>query len=179
MLRHGKCDQPGCTTPEGRCIAKVLPSSGRWCVHCNGKRLREKTTEKRPSKAQQKALKKFIREADRAFSIFVRFSASDYRGKVFCVTCGAQESWCDVDCGHYEERGNFAIRYELKNCGPQCKKCNQAKGGMKEVFGQYIEQKYGAGTCKYLKSLTRSNFKIEREWLKGIIEKFTIKQPIR
>lgn len=51
--RFGKCDQPGCTTPEGNVIVKTIPSSGDWCYVCNAARLAEdRSTDTRKAKVR-------------------------------------------------------------------------------------------------------------------------------
>jgi hypothetical protein len=173
-LRYGKCDQPGCTTPEGHCIAKNLPSSGRWCHACNQRRLGVKGRKDKEdiSKAQ---LKEIVKELDKVFALYVKQRDADEHGIASCATCGKREHWEDMDCGHCEERGNLSIRWDERNVAAQCRyPCNRGDGkGEKEKFKAYIERRYGQGTCEELKALTRKPFKLERLTLLNLIKKYS------
>jgi hypothetical protein len=73
--------------------------------------------------------------ADRAFSLYIRRRyADEHTGRVNCVTCGANEHWSDMDCGHYISRSVWSVRFDTFNCMAQCRKCNRFENGKSERF---------------------------------------------
>lgn len=237
-LRQGICDQPGCGR-SGMVIAKVLPSSGRWCDRCNKKRLEEAKKEKAalvelgpsverpqpvfnkklvddaiarfkkkaekmtpaeldeqersmdgvleamndiekrakkkssPGAAPKGEISRLVKELDRVFSIFIRkrsilFSQEDY---ALCFTCGLTDYWKNMECGHWQKRGNFAIRWDERNCAAQCKSCNRMEDGRYAEFEQEIRSQYGdEAVTDLLRLKNDTSFKLDRMWLKEKIE---------
>ena len=90
-----------------------------------------------------KTVSKLKKEADAVFSRYIRSSAADVYGEAHCVTCGAKKRWQDLQCGHYEKRSVNSLRYDERNCHPQCAGCNVFKGGNYPRYAQYMLQKYG------------------------------------
>lgn len=89
---------------------------------------------------------------DAIVSEVIRRVAANYMGFVDCITCGHVFHWKDVDCGHFQKRGNMATRYDRRNLGPQCKTCNRYKDGEEEVYGRVIDIMYGPGTAAELEA---------------------------
>lgn len=76
--------------------------------------------------------------ADRAFSLYIRLSYADFQGFVRCYTCEAILPWQEAECGHFVSRGHLATRYDEQNCRPQCRSCNEYRGGMLESFEEHL-----------------------------------------
>ena len=93
---------------------------------------------------------KAIKACDKAFSRFVRLSCADKDGMVRCWTCEKLKFWKEVDCGHFQTRSKYSVRwlYEpengLINASAQCKHCNMTNGGHQYKFAQRIDEVYGA-----------------------------------
>ena len=99
-------------------------------------------------KLQNMSYKSLKSAADRHFSEYVRRSHADELGYVTCITCGKVAYWNDgIDTGHFVSRNSTELRFDLKNCAPQCRVCNSYRGGMKIEHKKYIEEKYGKGTA--------------------------------
>jgi hypothetical protein len=98
-------------------------------------------------------------ELDNAFSRFVRLSSATDSGYASCFTCGVIKPWKQLQNGHFISRGNMALRYDLRNCHPQCKECNEVKSGNLPVYRFKLIRKYGVGI---LFSLVRDSKKIKK-----------------
>lgn len=96
-----------------------------------------------------------MRNADKWFSIFIRLRDASFGGMVRCITCGNFKFWKsgDLDCGHYQKRGNFATRYDERNCAAQCRKCNRYHSGRDDIFAIRIDERHGPGTAERLRIL--------------------------
>ena len=105
-------------------------------------------------------MKKLIAELDRVFSIYTRLRYADKNGIVKCVTCGQPDHWKFMDCGHFVSRHNQSTRWDEINCQPQCKICNQAKGGKPKEFEDYLVEKYGRDEVECLKGRGHSTSKL-------------------
>ena len=75
--------------------------------------------------------------ADDWFSRAVRLSASQ---EMFapCFTCHRSFDIRAMDCGHFMSRSRWALRYDLRNCRPQCTYCNRNRNGEGAKFGMYL-----------------------------------------
>lgn len=63
-----------------------------------------------------------------------------------------------MHCGHWRRRGLQPTRYDERNAGPQCVKCNHFRSGEPERFEEHIRAQYGEKVVEQLrmKSLMRS-----------------------
>jgi hypothetical protein len=57
-----------------------------------------------------------------------------------CVICGTKEN---LQCGHFEHRGNYALRWDLRNCNCQCSTCNGQHEYITTPYRRYMEIQYG------------------------------------
>lgn len=82
-------------------------------------------------KKNKKTKKQLIKEADDAFSEYMRLKNSDWRGNVACYTCGAVKYWQKdgMQNGHFIKRDRMSLRYSEDNCRPQCVGCNIFRNG--------------------------------------------------
>ena len=98
-------------------------------------------------------------------SLFIRLYYSDENGYVNCATCGKNNHYKEVDCGHFRSWKHKNTQYEFKNLAPQCKHCNDPKygAGMPYEFSLFIERTHGKGTAELMHhssliTLKRSDF---------------------
>lgn len=81
-------------------------------------------------KEESKTLPELIKEADRAFSDFIR--ARDRLAGHACISSGRPLEWSgnEVDAGHYRSRGAAShLRYHEDNCHAQSKQDNRYLAG--------------------------------------------------
>ena len=81
---------------------------------------------------------------DEEFSKFNRMSLADRNGLCQCYTCTKVAHWKDMDNGHFRGRKHLATRYDIDNCRPQCKSCNQFKDGKLEQFEDNLRREIGS-----------------------------------
>lgn len=113
---------------------------------------------------------KLVTKVDRVFSEVVRLTAADERGNCICITCGEEQHWLTIECGHFMKRRHMATRYDLENCGPQCTTCNCVMDGREEEHGQYIDRTYGDGTAEKLKRKAQVERKFMAIELEGMYQ---------
>lgn len=75
-----------------------------------------------------------IKKLDSLFSKYIRLAYADDAGYVQCFTCGKKLYWKCMQNGHFHSRRHMALRFDTRNCFPQCKECNEGKDGNLEVF---------------------------------------------
>jgi len=105
----------------------------------------------KPKSERQKAIGKL----DDAFSKYIRMSAADYNGYVFCFTCRTPHHWKDADCGHFIPRARMATRWEPMNCKPQCKRCNLHRHGERDIFRAELVRIYGKDAIEAMETRAR------------------------
>lgn len=86
---------------------------------------------------------KAITKLDTAVSILVR----EHYQKLGCFTCGRMGEVKDMDCGHFRRREKKSTRFDLRNLGIQCRKCNRFDGGRSYEFAQKLDEIWGKGTA--------------------------------
>ncbi len=101
-------------------------------------------------------------------------------GMVFCVTCCVRKHWKEMQCGHFQKRGNLTTRYDMKNLGVQCRTCNCFNDGEEDKFAEFIDSFYGPGTAESLRVKARQiihDFPYEQEIIKwsAVLEKIVEK----
>jgi hypothetical protein len=93
------------------------------------------------------------KKADRLFSQYIRRFHADEGGTVSCVSCGKLMHWKESENGHYIKRGHLSLRYDERNCAPQCTRCNRYMGGNQDEYAVYLVKKYGPGIIEELHAL--------------------------
>ena len=81
-----------------------------------------KNTIRNPKKTQN-TRKRLVNALDKAFSEYIRRRYANDKGLVYCYTCGKQDHWKNMDCGHFMKRGYFPTRWDELNCRCQCQFC--------------------------------------------------------
>ena len=78
-----------------------------------------------------------IKKLDSVFSIYIRrrYSMNDIAK---CVTCGKEEHWSKLQCGHFMSRKHMSTRWNEDNCQVQCAGCNVFRYGEQYIFSQYL-----------------------------------------
>ena len=94
------------------------------------------------------------------FSQFIRLRDSNDRGFGKCFTCPRVIHWTKGDCGHGIPRQYKGTKYNECNNHLQCKHCNGFNGGVREVYKEEMDKRYGKGTWDKMKVASRGIFKL-------------------
>ena len=88
------------------------------------------------------SISKLKSDLDTVFSQYIRRrdAVNDYST---CVTCGKQDHWKKLQCGHYIPRNHMSTRFSEDNCHTQCAGCNVFKGGAMDEYALFIIRTYG------------------------------------
>ena len=121
---------------------------------------------------KKKSLKSLENKLDRTLSDYVRQKAADDGGTARCITCGKLDYWKDMDCGHYIKRQYKSTRWDIRNLGIQCRKCNRFAGGRMDEFALHIIQNQGLEVLEELGRLKHTTRKWTREELEQEIQKY-------
>jgi len=107
-----------------------------------------------------------IKKCDEALSKYIRLSNCK-EGRVLCASCGRPYDYEQIQCGHYQSRRYMATRFSIKNCAPQCARCNcwgatELSGipGESEALGRWLDRKWGEGTAALMKMESRRTVKL-------------------
>lgn len=105
---------------------------------------------KKKKKVPTGTLKKM---ADKMFSTWIRQRGMDEHGFNSCYTCGIRKPWKQLQNGHYVSRSYLTLRYDVRNCHPQCVACNLFKKGNLDVYAIKLIKDYGAGILEELNGI--------------------------
>lgn len=105
---------------------------------------------------------KAIEKLDRSFSILIR---SHYE-PIGCFTCNWAGAWKDADNGHFRRRELKSTRFDPRNCGLQCRKCNRFDGGRSYEFGIMLDKIWGKGTAEKINKKSHET----KQWQVGELE---------
>lgn len=122
-------------------------------------------------KSRRPSLRKLRDKAWDLTSKYVRMSAANENGYASCVTCGVTKPWGQLQAGHFvpQARGN-AVRFDLRNCHPQCPRCNIFLYGNLLEYYPYMVRRYGEDVVAELKALSGITVKYTRSDYEGMIE---------
>lgn len=110
-----------------------------------------------------------IKDLDFVTSRIVRYIGSDENGLCTCYTCGYQNHWSFLQCGHFADRQHMELRFDYKrNCRPQCKKCNEDLDGNLIVYAQKLNEEQ-PGLAEQLIEISREPYHMSREELKQLL----------
>lgn len=120
-------------------------SEGSQCMSCWKHENAVKTLIEKKDRKSKKNTKTVTRELlDLKFSLYIRFLHSvmgpTNQRFVKCYTCDRLMGIKDAQCGHYVKREHMYTRWLSDNCRPQCKECNEIKGGNYEIFKRRLER---------------------------------------
>jgi len=108
--------------------------------------------EKKPKKPTRTSI---VKKLDTVFSIYIRrrYAVNDISK---CVTCGKEDHWKSLQCGHFMSRKHLSTRWNEDNCQVQCAGCNVFRHGEQYIFSQYLGDKLAnelyiksKETCKF------------------------------
>lgn len=111
-------------------------------------------------KGKAPTVSRLKKKADQAFSEFIRRNAADENGMVRCVTCNVVKPWQQQQAGHYEKRGVNPLRYDERNCHPQCVGCNVFQNGNYPKYAIFMVETYGQSILQQL----RSEAQVTKQW---------------
>lgn len=113
-----------------------------------------------------------IRKADRIFSIFIRRSYA-VNGMTRCVTCSNLLPWRDIQNGHFIPRRKMQVRWDEKNCHPQCSHCNETLSGNLQKYKEYLIRRYGEDALLELQLKAEKTNKLTHADIQAIIDLYT------
>lgn len=120
-------------------------------------------------------LKALVKKLDKAFSEYIRQRDADEGGTVRCVTCPKLMFWKDADCGHWIKRQHRSVRWDERNAGPQCQRCNHFLGGAQDEFAKHIVAQYGLRAMDELLSEKHVVRKYSREDIEKLIAFYSMR----
>jgi hypothetical protein len=84
--------------------------------------------------------KSLVEKLDKVFSIYIRrrYAINDIAK---CVTCGKEDHWSKLQCGHFMSRKHLSTRWNEDNCQVQCAGCNVFRYGEQYLYSQYLGDK--------------------------------------
>lgn len=109
---------------------------------------------------------------DGLLSQYIRLKEADEGGTVQCVTCPKLMFWKESQCGHWVKRQHRAVRWDERNVGVQCKRCNHFLDGAQDEFSQHVIAQHGVGVHDELLRLKHTVFKVTRSFLEEKIEHY-------
>lgn len=109
---------------------------------------------------------------DKVFSEYVRRKHADAGGTVQCVTCPKLMFWKDADCGHWIKRQHRSVRWDERNVGPQCTRCNHFMGGAQDEFSLHVIGQHGIEAYSELLKLKHQVKKYTRPDLEALIDEY-------
>ena len=95
---------------------------------------------------------------DNLFSLYIRLRDADSNGNVTCCNCGKTIRWTEATNGHFVKRRHRALRWDERNCHPECAECNAADVNLGYV--QYMVNRYGAWIFEELNNKKNTTAKI-------------------
>lgn len=123
-------------------------------------------------KKKKPTLSALEEKLDGLLSQYIRRSHADEGGTVMCVTCRRLMFWKESQCGHWVKRQHRAVRWDERNVGVQCPRCNHFMSGAQDEFSKYIIVRYGLDVHDELLRLKHTIFKVTRSFLEESIERY-------
>jgi len=157
------CGKPCYLFSKGRCSD---------CSRIEDTLLRmEKSNEK---VIQEEDLTDLIHDADLIFSQFIRLKYADKSGLVTCYTCPTTKHFTLMQNGHYLKRAHLYLRWDERNCRPQCQNCNEFLSGNMAEYTKRLDQE-----CKGLPDILKADavlvHKPTRDEIRQIIAEYSPK----
>lgn len=115
-----------------------------------------------------------ISDADFVFSRYIRLKYADDSGNGWCFTCVSARHWSMLQCGHFIKRAHLFLRFDERNCRPQCIDCNERKDGNIREFSKKLEAEK-PGITEILFEESRLVYKPTRAEIIAVISEYTPK----
>ena len=100
--------------------------------------------------ARKRTTRSLLDEAAKLTQKLVRMKAANAFGIAQCVTCGKEESWKDLDGGHFVPRAHKKHKLREENIHPQCRYCNRYRNGALGEYTLYMIDMYGRDFVEWL-----------------------------
>ena len=78
-----------------------------------------------------------VKNLDTVFSQYIRRKDA-FDEIAECVTCGKNDHWKKLQCGHFMSRRHYSTRWDENNVGVQCYGCNITSQGQQFLFAKYL-----------------------------------------
>lgn len=137
-------------------------SKGR-CVNCA--RIEDSLKRMNEVDESDNEFSDLIHECDALFSKYIRLKYMGASGTIKCFTCDSIKPLSEIQCGHYVGRASMFLRFDERNCRPQCEYCNCHKHGNLLVFAKNLELEYN-GITEILYEESKTIYKYSREELR-------------
>ena len=111
-------------------------------------------------------------KADFWFSRYIRIRDTGTHGYCKCITCSHVAEPKAFDCGHYIKRQHQAVRFDEKNAGAQCGKCNRFEQGNDKLFREALIERYGEAQIVLMESTSKRTVKRSQVELNAIARYF-------
>lgn len=187
-LKPKQCTTPGCNRnvvpkTNSTIIPKLCPYH-EYKKHYQKSNLKgQNSNKKQPmtfGKGKGKKSKKnpktiAMERADKWFSRYIRLKYSTFMVSIqscYCYTCHQIYSIKNIDCGHFHNRENMAVRYHEDNARPQCKHCNRYKSGKHTKFRSRLVNEIGSGRLENLNKLALSGEKYNIQFFEEMADKY-------
>ena len=92
-----------------------------------------------------------------------------------CFTCGKQDHWKKLQCGHFQSRKHYSTRWNEDNCQVQCAGCNVFRYGEQYTFGRNLDAYIKDGIAEELNILSHKIVKYDNNDLLSLIDYYTKK----
>lgn len=148
---------------------KFIFSKGR-CQEC----AKIEGAAKDDEKDHEIELATIISDLDLVFSRYIRSKYANKEGLVKCYTCPSIEPINMIENGHYISRKHMFLRWDERNCRPQCNVCNSMKYGNMAIYTEQLENE-SPGLPDILMEESRTVYKWTREELKSLIGEYSLK----
>jgi hypothetical protein len=114
---------------------------------------------------------KLIKKLDTIFSLYIRqrYSSNEISK---CFTCGKEDHYKKLQCGHFQSRRHYSTRWDEINCQVQCAGCNVFKYGEQFIFGKNLNLEFGEGTSEELYLKAKQITKFSNNDLEDLITKY-------
>jgi hypothetical protein len=112
-----------------------------------------------------------IKKLDTEFSLFIRkrYAKNEI---ATCYTCGKQDNYKNLQCGHFQSRKHYSTRWDEVNCQVQCYSCNVMRYGEQYKFGLFLNAQFGEDTASGLMMKAKTTLKIKDFELIYMIENY-------
>lgn len=148
---------------------KFIFSKGR-CQEC----AKIEGAAKNEGKEQEIEFATIVSDLDLVFSRYIRHKYADEDGLVQCYTCPSKEPIAMMENGHYISRQHLFLRWDERNCRPQCNVCNSMKHGNMHKYTKNLENE-SPGITDILMEESRMVYKWSRKELKSLIGEYSRK----
>lgn len=164
---------------QGESLRKRLATpemKEKWSRAAKGRKLSEETKIKiratRAKSTKPQKMSTMLKNADDAFSKYIRAKYADANGYIKCFTCPTIRPIAEMDCGHFVSRQHKSTRWMEENAHPQCWACNRFNEGRKDVYSVRLVEVYGLGILERLQVEKHREFHFNQVVSKEITARF-------